>query len=51
MSAIDLNGHRLREANVAEVLGLFDSRKGVEVVLAVDTIATEGIDGEVADTE
>lgn len=51
MRAIDLDGHWLWQANVTQVLGLFDCRKGIEDVFAIDTVVAEGIDGEIADSE
>ena len=50
-AAIDFDGHGCWQANVADVLRLLYGGQAVEHFLPVDAVATEGVDGEVADTK
>ena len=51
LAAIDFDGEGLGQANVADVFCLLNSRQLVEDFLTVDAVASEGVDGEVADAQ
>ena len=51
LAAVYLDDQRYIETDVADMFCLLDGRQLVEYVLPVDAIASESIDGEIADSE
>ena len=51
LATIDFDGERLWQTDVTNVFCLLNSRQFVENFLSVDTVASESIDGEVANAK